>query len=63
MEDIILTHVVYRSIAYLDPGNLESDLQAGAIAGYKLLWLLFWAHVIGMVKLIRSRHVTYSQRL
>ncbi|CDH49004.1 natural resistance-associated macrophageprotein [Lichtheimia corymbifera JMRC:FSU:9682] len=37
------------SIAYLDPGNLESDLQAGAIAGYKLLWLLFWAHVIGLV--------------
>jgi natural resistance-associated macrophage protein len=35
------------SIAYLDPGNLESDLQAGAIAGYSLLWLLFWAHVTG----------------
>ncbi|KAG2183752.1 hypothetical protein INT43_006763 [Umbelopsis isabellina] len=33
------------SIAYLDPGNLESDLQAGAVAGYSLLWLLFWAHV------------------
>lgn len=38
-----------RSIAYLDPGNLESDLQTGAIAGYNLLWLLFWAHVIGLV--------------
>jgi NRAMP (natural resistance-associated macrophage protein)-like metal ion transporter len=24
------------SVAYLDPGNLESDLQAGAIAGYKV---------------------------
>ncbi|KAI9497820.1 natural resistance-associated macrophage protein-domain-containing protein [Zychaea mexicana] len=36
------------SIAYLDPGNLESDLQAGAIAGYSLLWLLFWAHVTGL---------------
>jgi Mn2+/Fe2+ NRAMP family transporter len=35
------------SIAYLDPGNLESDLQAGAVAGYSLLWLLFWAHVTG----------------
>lgn len=37
----------YRSIAYLDPGNLESDLQTGAVAGYSLLWLLFWSHVIG----------------
>ncbi len=24
------------SVAYLDPGNLESDLQSGAIAGYKV---------------------------
>ncbi|KAI8064838.1 natural resistance-associated macrophage protein-domain-containing protein [Gilbertella persicaria] len=36
------------SIAYLDPGNLESDLQTGAVAGCSLLWLLFWAHVIGL---------------
>jgi NRAMP (natural resistance-associated macrophage protein)-like metal ion transporter len=44
------------SIAYLDPGNLESDLQAGAIAGYSLLWLLFWAHVMGEYNFtIRSR--------
>ena len=27
------------SIAYLDPGNIESDLQSGAIAGYSLLWV------------------------
>ena len=25
------------SIAYLDPGNLEADLQSGAFAGYELL--------------------------
>ena len=41
-----------RSIAYLDPGNLESDLQSGAVAGYKLLWLLFWAHAAGILKFI-----------
>jgi natural resistance-associated macrophage protein 2 len=35
------------SIAYLDPGNLESDLQAGAVAGYSLIWVLFWATVMG----------------
>eukprot|EP00250_Pteridium_aquilinum_P002624 c12846_g1_i1 orf=272-1801(+) len=37
------------SIAYLDPGNLESDLQSGAIAGYSLLWLLMWATVMGLI--------------
>ena len=35
------------SIAYLDPGNLESDLQSGAQAGYQLIWVLFWATIIG----------------
>ncbi|KAH8549062.1 natural resistance-associated macrophage protein-domain-containing protein [Umbelopsis sp. PMI_123] len=44
----------YAGPAYLDPGNLESDLQAGAIAGYSLLWLLFWAHVTGLLFQILS---------
>ena len=35
------------SIAYLDPGNLESDLQAGAVAGYQLIWVLWWSTVLG----------------
>ncbi|XP_073005429.1 metal transporter Nramp6-like [Typha latifolia] len=37
------------SIAFLDPGNLEGDLQAGAIAGDSLLWLLLWATVMGLL--------------
>ncbi|WOL00572.1 metal transporter Nramp2 [Canna indica] len=37
------------SIAFLDPGNLEGDLQAGACAGYSLLWLLFWSTAMGLV--------------
>lgn len=37
------------SIAFLDPGNLEGDLQAGAIAGYSLLWLLMWATAMGLL--------------
>lgn len=37
------------SIAYLDPGNIESDLQAGVIGGYSLIWVLFWATVVGFV--------------
>ncbi|KAI8482998.1 hypothetical protein Bbelb_392980 [Branchiostoma belcheri] len=37
------------SIAYLDPGNIESDLTAGAIAKYKLLWVLMWSTVMGLI--------------
>lgn len=37
------------SIAYLDPGNIESDLQSGAKAGFKLLWVLLLATLIGLL--------------
>ena len=37
------------SIAYLDPGNIESDMQSGAIGQYSLLWVLLWATVLGML--------------
>eukprot|EP00658_Telonema_sp_P-2_P059979 TRINITY_DN49030_c0_g2_i3.p1 TRINITY_DN49030_c0_g2~~TRINITY_DN49030_c0_g2_i3.p1 ORF type:complete len:577 (-),score=105.30 TRINITY_DN49030_c0_g2_i3:191-1921(-) len=37
------------SIAYLDPGNLTSDLQQGAYTNYKLLWVLWWATVLGWI--------------
>lgn len=37
------------SIAYLDPGNIESDLQSGAVAQFKLLWLLMVATGLGLL--------------
>ncbi|XP_014767974.1 natural resistance-associated macrophage protein 2 isoform X3 [Octopus bimaculoides] len=37
------------SIAYLDPGNIESDLQSGAKAGFKLLWVLMSATILGLL--------------
>uniref|UniRef100_A0A0K0DXH7 Protein Malvolio n=1 Tax=Strongyloides stercoralis TaxID=6248 RepID=A0A0K0DXH7_STRER len=37
------------SIAYLDPGNIESDLQSGALAKYRLIWVLLFAHIIGFL--------------
>ncbi|XP_043667661.1 protein Malvolio isoform X1 [Vespula pensylvanica] len=37
------------SIAYLDPGNIESDLQSGAKASYKLLWVLLSATILGLI--------------
>lgn len=37
------------SVAFLDPGNLEGDLQSGAVGGYSLLWLLLWATLMGLL--------------
>ncbi|GLT84957.1 hypothetical protein SLE2022_031630 [Rubroshorea leprosula] len=33
------------SMAYIDPGNMETDLQAGASYGYELLWVV----LIGLI--------------
>lgn len=37
------------SIAYLDPGNIEADLQSGARAGYALLWVVMLSTFIGLL--------------
>nr|XP_042910980.1 protein Malvolio [Parasteatoda tepidariorum]XP_042910981.1 protein Malvolio [Parasteatoda tepidariorum]XP_042910982.1 protein Malvolio [Parasteatoda tepidariorum]XP_042910983.1 protein Malvolio [Parasteatoda tepidariorum] len=36
------------SIAYLDPGNIEADLKAGIEAKYAVVWILFWATLVGL---------------
>jgi len=36
------------SIAYLDPGNIGGDLEAGVKGGYKLIWVLMWSTVLGL---------------
>lgn len=67
------------SIAYVDPGNLEADLQCGAQYGYLLLWVLLWATMVGLgMQLVAARlgcvtrrhlaehcreHYSYSVRL
>jgi len=35
------------SIAYLDPGNIAGDLDAGLKGQYSLIWTLFWSTVLG----------------
>lgn len=37
------------SIAFLDPGNIESDLESGNVAKYQLLWVLLVSTVLGLV--------------
>ena len=37
------------SIAYLDPGNIESDLQTGAVTKFKLLWVLLLSTIAALL--------------
>ncbi|XP_068642071.1 metal transporter Nramp7.2-like [Aristolochia californica] len=36
-------------LAYLDPGNLETDLQAGANHGYELLWVILIGLIFALI--------------
>ena len=40
---------VIASIAYMDPGNFATNIQAGAGYGYALLWVLLAANLIAML--------------
>src|SRR5271154_4465516 len=40
---------VIASIAYVDPGNFATNIQAGAKYGYGLLWVVVLANLIAML--------------
>lgn len=40
---------VIASIAYMDPGNYATNIQAGAGYGYELLWVVLMANLIAML--------------
>ena len=40
---------VIASIAYMDPGNFATNIQAGAGYGYALLWVVLLANLIAML--------------
>src|ERR1700742_5262972 len=40
---------VVASIAYMDPGNFATNIQAGAKYGYTLLWVVLAASVAAML--------------
>ena len=40
---------VIASIAYMDPGNFATNIQAGAKYGYALLWVVLLANLLAMI--------------
>ncbi len=37
------------AIAYIDPGNFATNIQAGSTFGYKLLWVVLWSNLMAML--------------
>ncbi|MFX8605064.1 Nramp family divalent metal transporter, partial [Acinetobacter baumannii] len=40
---------VIASIAYMDPGNFATNIEAGSSFGYQLLWVVLTANLIAML--------------
>src|SRR5471030_2090289 len=40
---------VIASIAYMDPGNFATNIQAGSRYGYTLLWVVLSANIVAML--------------
>lgn len=40
---------VVASVAYVDPGNIATNVQAGARYGYGLLWVVLFANAVAML--------------
>jgi manganese transport protein len=40
---------ILASIAYMDPGNFATNIQAGAKYGYSLLWVVLLANLVAML--------------
>jgi manganese transport protein len=37
------------SVAYMDPGNFATNIEAGARFGYELLWVLLWSNAMAIL--------------
>ncbi len=46
---LLVGPAVVASIAYMDPGNFATNIQAGAKFGYTLLWVVVVANAVAML--------------
>lgn len=46
---VFIGPAVIASVAYMDPGNYATNIQAGAGYGYRLLWVVLLANLIAML--------------
>lgn len=52
----------FVSIAYVDPGNYQADIQAGATSRYNLLFTLFWTSLLSIyVQVLCVRLALYGK--
>lgn len=45
----LMLPALVASVAYMDPGNIATNVQSGAAFGYKLLWVVVLANLVAML--------------
>lgn len=49
-------------VAYIDPGNYQANINAGATTGYRLLWTIWWMSIISIYcQVLCVRLATFAQ--
>ena len=51
---VLLVPALLTTVAYVDPGNFGSNIEAGSVHGYDLLWVVALASVAaGIIQYLR----------
>lgn len=58
-----LAAALVASVAYVDPGNFATNIQAGSQFGYTLLWVVLLANVMAMVFQLLSAKLGIATRM
>ena len=53
----------FVSIAYVDPGNYQADIQAGALSRYSLLCIIFWTSLLSLYVQILCVRLSFYGKL
>ena len=53
----------FVSIAYVDPGNYQADIQAGATSRYSLLFALWWTGILSIYVQILCVRLAFRAKL
>lgn len=51
------------SIAYVDPGNYQADIQAGATSRYSLLFALWWTGILSIYVQVLCVRLAFHSKL
>ena len=49
----------FVSVAYVDPGNYQADIQAGALSRYSLLFIVWWTSVLSIYVQVLCVRLSY----